>query len=202
MLTNNQIVEIVYRQYGIKSLINRMIMFSDVDGSGDDLEQYIYEQLLNLDNNKLNQLYIDKKLRNFCALIIKNQRSGGPKLQYHYKPINTEYHKHFKFYGDWSMDSRSEYAYNEDEYDDEIDKQREFGLNKINEYLELWNLSGITKEQKKLAFGARLIVLYIDRNWKLQDLAKRYGLCRQYIYHIMATLKKKIRDEYNDTHTT
>ena len=55
--TNNQIVEFIYKNYSIKGLINNMIDYSVKDGSNEDLEQYIYEFLLCMDNKRLNILY-------------------------------------------------------------------------------------------------------------------------------------------------
>lgn len=197
-MTNNEIVEIVYRTYGLKGLINNMVKFSNMDQSGQDLEQYIYEKLLLMDNKKLNDMFSKRKLRNFCAMIIKNQRNGGPIRKFTDKPTNTEYHKYFKIYADFNWDERSDYSEEEIFYDTKLDLRREFAINKLNEYYSLWSQTGLTKEQSKLAFGAKLIVLYIDKGVKLEELGKRFGLCRQTIYRITALLKKKIRDEYND----
>jgi hypothetical protein len=78
-LTNTEIVNDVARNFQVKQLINHMIDYSVKDHSNDDLCQYIYEYLLTYNNVKLNQMYNDKKLRNFIALIIKMQRNGGVK---------------------------------------------------------------------------------------------------------------------------
>jgi len=77
MKTNEQIVNIVARTFGISSLIHKMIQNSITTQTDDDLEQYIYLQLLEMDNEKLQCLYDNKELRKFICQIIKNQRNNG-----------------------------------------------------------------------------------------------------------------------------
>lgn len=74
-LTNNFIVEDVARTYRVRTLITHMIDYSRKDQSCYDLQQYIYEYLLEFDNVKLNQMYNDNKLRQFISQIILNQRN-------------------------------------------------------------------------------------------------------------------------------
>lgn len=76
--TNNFIVTHVKNNYNLPKLIRKMIDTSIPTKTYGDLEQYIYEVLLNMDNYKLNELYHKKnELRKFISQIIKNQRNNG-----------------------------------------------------------------------------------------------------------------------------
>ena len=74
-MTNQQIVDKVYRTYKVKCMIIKMIGQSTLDNSCDDLEQHIYTILLLMDNEKLNYLYLTKGLKKWISQIIRNQRN-------------------------------------------------------------------------------------------------------------------------------
>ena len=92
-MTNNEIVDYVYRHYKIGSLIRKIISTSDLDDSYKDLEQYIYVLLLEMENNKLNELYNKKKLRHWVSQVILNQRNYNSAYP---SKNNGVYNKYFK----------------------------------------------------------------------------------------------------------
>ena len=62
MLTNNEIVTYVKYNMNVKGMIEKNIKQSVMDDSCSDLEQYIYEILLNKTNQYLNKLNSENKL--------------------------------------------------------------------------------------------------------------------------------------------
>ena len=205
MYSNNEIVKIVYEKYKINSLIRTMITNSYKDSSCDDLEQYIYEQLLKMKNERLNVIYESGKLRNFISQIIKRQRDGGLKKKYAERAYNTEYSKNFRINGKFQIDdmdgdtSSSKAAllvYDEPEYDYSYDVKMDFVQERLNEYISMWSMTGLTKQQELLALGAKMIVFYIDRGLRLEDLGNSFGVCRQTIYQKIVNIKKQIKTEY------
>jgi hypothetical protein len=202
-MTNNEIVEIVYRKYNVNKLIKKMIAESAIDSSCDDLEQYIYEKLLLMNNLFLNEMFNNNKLRNYISQIILRQRNGGVKFSYHYKPINTHYTKMFKLREHFIIDRYDTFIFKESvEYDESYDVKYELAKTLLTKFRSWWSLTGLTRDEEKLALGADLITMYFSREKTMDELASSYGVCRQTIYHNLAFLKKTIRDEYynlNDT---
>ena len=89
MLTNNEIVTYVKYNMNVKGMIEKNIKQSVRDDSCSDLEQYIYEILLNKTNQYLNKLYSENKLANFITQIILNQRN-------YTKSTGSYYHRYLK----------------------------------------------------------------------------------------------------------
>lgn len=209
MLTNKEIVEIVCKTYNIKKLIIKMISYSEKDGSCYDLEQYIYEQLLHKSNEQLNQLYNDKKLRNYISQIVRNQRDGGSKHKYSNKKINTEYQKYFHIKcefqiddmdGEGSSTSLASLIYEDDTYDYEIDIKSDFVNNELNKYMSWWGLTGLTRQEQRFALGAKFLVFTIDRKIKMSKIAEMFGMkkvTRQTIWRIISETKKQIKDDFD-----
>ena len=199
--TNNEIVEIVYRTFKVKQLIVKMIDYSTCDKSCDDLEQYIYEQLLKKPNKQLNQLYNDKKLRNYISQIILHQRNGGVELKDCRK--TSTYHKLFRL-GEWNEITNEEYK--DDVYDEEFDIKSDFVNSELNKYLGYWNLTGLTREDERLALGAKFLTFVVDRKMKMIELVpmmnnskdiKKASMVKN-IWNIISDLKKRIVYDYDN----
>lgn len=199
--TNNEIVEIVYRTYKIKSLILKMVDYSNHDKSCDDLEQYIYEQLLRKPNNQLNQLYNDNKLRNYISQIISHQRNGGVELKDNRK--TSVYHKQFKLGNNQQITNEE---YEDDLYNNDIDNKFDFINNELGRYISWWGLTGLTRSDERLALGAKFLTFTIDRKIKMIELVplmnniknvKTSSMLKN-IWNIISDLKKKLRDDFNN----
>jgi len=106
MKTNNEIVEIIKKTYKIKQLIEKVINNSYLSGSSDDMEQYIYEHLLNMNNTKLNKLfntgrYIKithgkNELRKYICALIKNNRNYYRSYYNLFLRLNDNYEQYFE----------------------------------------------------------------------------------------------------------
>ena len=73
--TNQQICVDVFRSFNITSVIRKNISGSIPTDSYGDLQSYIIETLLNMNNQRLRILYTTKKLAPFIYRIIINQRN-------------------------------------------------------------------------------------------------------------------------------
>jgi hypothetical protein len=92
LFSNNEIVEWIYRNLNVKSLIKKYINKSIYDDSCSDLEQYIYEKLLHKPNDILNFYYNNKQLTEYIVQIIKNQRNEKASY-YNYKILGKQLNK-------------------------------------------------------------------------------------------------------------
>lgn len=70
-MTNNEIVEYIYKTFSIKALCRNCGLNSGID----DMVSYVYMVLLEYDNVKLNYLYELKLLKPFVIRVILNQRN-------------------------------------------------------------------------------------------------------------------------------
>ena len=186
MLTNNEITEIVYRSYKIKQLIHTMIDYSVKDGSSDDLHQYIMEQLLQTDNERLNLLYKSKKLRNFISQIIKNQRNSGAAEN------NTDYQKYFHI-----KDNNQEYLEIEDiqNYNFKLDIIMDY----IDSQSEMVECVVYTEPQLKIILSFTVLKKYYLSSLTAQQLADHLLISRSTVNMLMRFAKEKIVDYWNET---
>ena len=74
-MTNQEIVQYVYDNIDIKKLVKHNIYNSINDGSYEELTQYIYQELMLTNNEKLNTLYNNKAFNFYIVRIITNQRN-------------------------------------------------------------------------------------------------------------------------------
>lgn len=150
MRSNNYIVTRVKLQYDLSNRIKSMIHSSEQLQTYSDLEQHIYEILLNMDNERLNILYEDNKLRSFISQIIKNQRNI--KYSYYSKILLNH-------------DELSDYDSPEiDEHNYKID----FVIDLI-ESIDFF-LTGQTQSQLRKDMSLTILKLYIieeEPKWKL-----------------------------------
>lgn len=178
--SNNYIVDDVARNYNITGLIKQMIDYSYFDKSYDDLFQYIMEQLLKMNNDKLNQLYKDKKLRPFISQMILRQRNGGFEN-------NTEYAKYFHIKD--SNENKFNLPYDEDEYNYLVEDIVKY----INEKIKFDETKKYTLEELHEILGFKLfkIMYYNDiAGWKI---GKEIGMNVSNMYSLINKAKKKLK---------
>lgn len=183
MLSNNEIVDYVYRNYKIGGLIRRLIKNSVIDESFMDLEQYIYLLLLEMENKRLNDLYNKKKLRQFICRIIIYQRNYNSKFP---SKTNGIYNKYFKITGvDPVPDS-----YSEDKHDFRID----FIYNELEKVP--FGTTGLTNNEMRKMLSYEILKYYIEKGISMTAVAKKFGLCRTTTRTLIIEAKNNIRIEY------
>jgi hypothetical protein len=148
-MTNCEIVQIVAKEYNLSNLIKRMIEKSIWTHTYNDLEQYIYEVILQMDNLRLNDLYEANELQRFITQIIKNQRNNG-------KYFNTLLYNHqdIEFYDTIETDDHNY------KLDFIIDK-----IESINFFV-----TGLTQIELRKDMAVTVLILYILKKtpkWKL-----------------------------------
>lgn len=114
-MTNSDIVKIVYNEYKLNDIIKKLNKNCNYI---DDFESEIYLLLMELDNDKLNNLHSNNELKGWIIGIIKNQRNEP----------NSYINKTYKIY--------EHYSYNDKE--DEI--EHDFRLDFIEYILEQFHL--------------------------------------------------------------
>lgn len=192
MKSNNNIVEEVYKKYKVRSLITKMIDYSIKDGSCDDLEQYIYEMLLTMENKRLNNIYSSGKLRNFISQIIKGQRNGGnPK---YYKTSATDYLKYFHI-----KNTSETYFEHLDIPDDQ--EEYNYALDLIVEYItlrsEMDDGKPYTSEELKYILAFTLLKKYYNSDFTIIKLSSHLGISVSSINKFLRLAKDDIIIYYN-----
>jgi hypothetical protein len=114
-----------------------MIDYSIKDDSCYDLEQYIYEQLLKMNNVRLNTIYNSKKLRNFISQMIKMQRNGGKDGN------NTEYANYLRI----KNTNETFWEYNDIEDVDTYDKSIDYIVIYIDKQCEMLDDATYTSDE-------------------------------------------------------
>ena len=182
-MNNNSIVEEVCKSYQIKLLIKVLINDSDRDESINDLEQYIYLYLLEMDNDKLNFYYKNDKLRNYISSLIKNQRNLTKYSEYNKNRL-------------WEHQIINE-NYTDDP--DDTDDRLEFVYSYLDRMESLWTLSGITEELKNIALSFSIYKYYIINNISQRELFKRiWWIDKTKILRMIKFTKNKILEEYDN----
>jgi hypothetical protein len=196
-------VEDVAKNYKVKGLVSKLIDYSVKDHSNDDLCQYIFEQLLIMDNKKLNSMYQDgintsnpnkqsTKLRNFISQMIKMQRNGGKgqgtdyKKYFHIKDTNETFYDHIDI-----PDSQEEYDHTIDMIVDYINIKSDMG----EEYY-------YSSSELKLILAFTLLKKYYNSDFTLKKLASHLGLSVSTVNKLIRLAKddilvhyKKIKDK-------
>lgn len=197
-MSNAEIVEDVFRNYKIKGLIRKMIDYSSKDGSDNDLEMYIYEYLLNYNNEKLNSMYFNgkntknpnkqsTKLRNFISQIIKLQRNGGK------NGSNTPYVNELRiknnnefFYEHTNIPDKNTYDYKPDIIVDYIN-------GKISN-----RSKHTTIEELNTLLSFVILQKYYQSDLKLAHLADNLDLSRATVNKLMKVARKDIVNWWNN----
>jgi hypothetical protein len=149
--SNNWIVNKISREYNVIQLIHKLIQNSVFDHTDVDLEQYIYEYLLNFDNYRLNELYHNNKLRKFISQMIKNQRNTG-KYYHNLKMDYVELNSH---------DMMDECTHN---------FKWDFVMDKIDEMKIIFFHTGLTQMELRNVMALSIVELYYVRNmekWRI-----------------------------------
>jgi hypothetical protein len=182
-MTNNEIVEIVYRTYNIRKHIVKLIKNSIIDGSCDDLEQYIYLSLLELDNNILNDIYFNNKLMIYIWNLIRNQRN--------------EYKNHE--YGKYKINSMENFndIIDEEEFDYElkVDNKHNWLMNELDKYE--FAASGLTSDELRTSACYEIIKLKIRKKYTKAELARHMNCSCSQISLILRYGKQKIKESYD-----
>ncbi len=177
MKSNNEIVTVVYKQYNIPKLCKTMIAASRLDQSCDDLSSYIYEKLLQMDNTRLNTIFNNNKLRNFCSQIIARQRNGAGggseytlRLKIHEKPLDQ---------------------YPRETPDEPYDYQPDLIMNYISEKSEYLESNNYSKDQINEILSFNILHKYLTSNLSMRHLAVTLHMNRMVISKLINSAKEK-----------
>lgn len=184
-MSNNEIVEIVYRNYNIEKIIIKNIASSTLDDSYKDLASYIYLTLLTMDNERLNILYNTKKLKLFIIGIICNQRN------IHYSMYNKFYRYKEK---EEVPDLQDDTTYNYEKY---------YKLDFINEMLKnnhpMEKVKQLDPAEQYNFFSLEILKLYIKKKAtgeNLTHMSKEMKISRNVISEAIQNAKQLIKKEY------
>lgn len=208
-MTNNEIVIQVYKTYDIGKLIKLLISESIIDQTYQDLEQYVYCELLQMDNTRLNALYntgldveIDSdenKLRCYISNLIKNQRNLS-RSHFNTKIKNRkEFNGEKVFYynlAEMSDDIIKELIYEVDdnEIDDDFEEKLKFVQNHFSSYQI--DRTGNTYEERRCAAENFFILESINTGLSVKEIAEKYSKSRSTVNTLIQTGKKRIIDNY------
>lgn len=173
-MTNNDIVNYVYKNIPIDTFISKVINTSTRE-SREDLRQYILLYLLEYDNLKLNILYDKNILPQFIMKIILNQRN-------YYKSFFNEYCKNNN-----NKDEEIEHE-TYDSHLDSIEKNRKIDF--IEHELDRKDI------EKELYIRYSVYKIYMSRKYTLMELADKYKLSYNTLFRLIKETKRIIREKY------
>lgn len=188
MLTNNQIVESIFRKMDIKKMVNKVIAES-YNSSDEDLVQHIYLTLLEMDNSKLNYLYEKGLMGPWIMQIILNNRN-------YYR---SQYQLYFKI-KDSDNTGFNNYIDIEDEGEIESKLQTEEKLKFLDELIARYDIasfSGYSIQQKWEFTSLELFKIYIYRGHSFTSLSKTMKMSRNTINDTLKYAKNFIKKEYD-----
>lgn len=208
-MTNNEIVEIVYREYNLHKLIVDMINNSSLDKSCDDLEQYIYLLLLEMSNKKLNLLYENNWLKQFISQIIKNQRNLSKYSEYGKYKISESIEvgdtgEFDKWKDDHNIknnlvrlvDGRLKIEISDEDiesHDYIKDIKIHFMYSELDRYN---NKDNLTEYEIRIARCYDLYRMKLNRRYTLTQLANHFHCSRSKVATIIRFAKEKIKERY------
>lgn len=181
-MTNNKIVEFVYKNIDIDKFINKVIDTNQMEQNGGDLKQYIYLTLLEYNNEKLNNLYKNKVLPQFVMQIILNQRN-------YYKSYYNSYLKNNNYELKYDIEDVIE------EKDDSDDK-----INYIQKELRKYvgKRNGLNKEQEYYMLCLEIYRIYSTRDITIKQLSKNLDINYRTVLRLMKFAKDTIRNNYKN----
>lgn len=167
MLSNNEIVEFIYKTIDVKRLI-RMYCKSNGNIAISDFEQTIYLILLEYDNEKMNIIYDQNKLYHFLVGIIRNQNMD-PYSVYnkHHKPLKIDWYKYIT--------------------ELEIERDQEL-LNDVEEVVK-------TYRDENDWFFKKLLDVYITHNETYRSISKKVGYELKTTYNYIKKSKMICKEE-------
>jgi hydroxymethylpyrimidine pyrophosphatase-like HAD family hydrolase len=180
LLSNNQIVERIYKDINIKKMVNKVICQS-YNSSDEDLVQHIYLTLLEMDNEKLNYLYENHLMGPWIMQIILNNRN-------YYR---SQYQLYFNI--------KDNPTITEDIQDDSDDlKEEQLAL--LDEIISRYNIesfSGYTIQQKWEFTSLELLKIYVNRKHSFTSLSKALKISRNTVNETLKYARNFIKKEYD-----
>lgn len=155
-----------------------------MDKSCDDLEQYIYLLLLEMDNNRINQLYHRNELRKFISQVIKNQRNL------------IKYSEYGKFIVGSESTGNNNIYQDDDNHDYIKDMKIDFIYRELNRYE--FAGTGLTSMELKISSCYEVYKLKLKRGYTLKTLANHFNVSRSTIAEMIKFAKEKIKERWNE----
>ena len=168
MLSNYEIVDTLARQRFVEKIADKY-----VTPNRNDLVQYVYLCLLQMDNTKLYELYTNKQLNFFTARIISNQ-------------ILSTYSRHYKenktaglpqLQEEKLYESTKDYVF-DDSNPHQLDEKVDAFLNQLKPY------------EKEM-----LLIQMQRSDWRVEDIElikRKYGITDKYYRKQLPKLKKRL----------
>ena len=195
-MTNKEIVERIYHEHPIKKHILKNISNSFIDKSCDDLEQYIYIKLLEMNNKELNRLYSNGDYKKYITQIIKNSRDSemkyiSKKSGNLIKYKTSEYTKIFQL-----RDYEPIVDYPNQEDDTIYDPRVEFIFGCLSGYSYYRSVSGSSVQQLRLAIASDLLLFYIRRKISIREVGEKFNMKRWKVTMLLKLVKDELLDKF------
>lgn len=174
-MTNQEILEIVYRKYKIRYNIKRMIKLSHNDDSYKDMEQIVYTILMTMDNKKLNHLYNTDGLKKWISTIIKNNRN------YYRSEYNlTKIGDNQKLNDDIEL-----YIF-----------EHNYKLDWLDEELNKYDWENLNKDDLIMCANYGLLKFYLSSGSSMKTISKKFNCSASKINKMITDAKKNIKDSF------
>lgn len=211
-MTNQEIVDYVYRNYNVLKLVRKLIRQSKDTHTDGEIEQYVYMTLLIMDNDKLSEMFINKKLKNYICRIIVNQRNSGLYYNRFIKNDFLEYMEELPEVEDEidNFDLRSDFLFDELESVDWykikniMDPRKQLSKRgkswKDLSEVQRWRLMKKYKESQDIerkAFGYELLKLHIKGKSKL-DIMIEFSIGISTLNMLLREARGSLKKAYDE----
>ena len=182
MKSNSDIVNEVYRNYKLLSLIKKLICDCTSTKSCKDMEQHIYLKLMTMDTFKLNELYYSKNLRKYITQMIKYGRN------YYASPynriINTMYQTSMDELNGIEVEDKLEHDLRIDILFDIIENNK-FGI------------TGLTQIEMRKALSFEVYKFYLKTDTSMEKVGKKFNMCRSTVNTLIKFAKENLKRDYD-----
>jgi len=176
-MTNQEICLIVYKKINIKGICIKLGMYQNTE----DIQQIVYEILMNYDNKTLNEIYNNKALLSFVYKCVKNNKTQGE-----WKSIYVKERKqHF-------LEETDEMTDEKEIYNSKLDY-----LDYIYSYENIIK-SGMTEVEKSNLLNILFLKKKIIGGYTLSQMAKKYKVGRNYMNNCIQNGKRQIKEWYDN----
>ena len=191
-MMNNEIVEIVYKTFNLKNLLKEMINWEIYR---DDMEQYIYEQLLMMKNDKLNSIYSTGKLRHYISVMIKKHRNFKPGKNQSYLseirliPVIEDFYETEEIIDETEEDKKYE----------KIEWVENYIVEKSNDG---FRRTGLTSAEIRSSFAMNIYKFYLEHDLNMCEVGKSFtnkhgkSMSKNQVRMLIKEAKNEIKNKY------
>lgn len=180
-MTNNEICVIVYKTIKIKGICQRIGVYRDRD----DMEQVVYEAILNTPNDKMNDVVEHKALLSWVWMVV-------------FRNLTYSEWADLRFIDSERLDENMDVM--DPEYESDREKKLQFLEKEFSHVRSIRDTTynNLSKKGKEKVDGIKMLRYKIVHKKTLDQLAEQYGMSRCKVNDLVQTGKKELLRKYGN----